>query len=312
MQSYPQPPAQNMTPQRPWWLIYGACFGVGFGLIDVTLSIAFGSLNAFLDLLYLSVCLVAGLQVARKTRRAGSATLASLLVGLLLTLITVLFRAIPFSLTPLERYLFQRIAPLPFVLLLALLGIYVGFLGGLIGRTAESTRRIIGLFYAVGVILVLMAAIPLLGARSSSNSILVIIEISLTVLGSLCGTVAWIMTLVQYARAQSWGAFTLTLFFSGIMILVYLIAGAQPGQPASYVAQPPGAYVPIESAYPPMQPVPPGAYVPAANAYPSMPPQPDAVSLLQQRYARGEIDAEMYRQMLAVLTSSPANPPRQF
>jgi hypothetical protein len=124
-------------------------------------------------------------------------------------------------------------------------------------------------------------------------------DLSIMIIGSLCGMVAWIMTLVQFAQAQSWGSFTLTFFFSGIMVLVYLIVGAQPRQPAPYVALPPGAYVPIAGVYPPMQPV------------PAQPPQPDAVSLLQQRFARGEIDAETYRQMLATLTSPPANPPRQ-
>jgi MFS family permease len=303
-----------MTPQRPWWLIYGLSFGVGINLFDIIYFYGIAALyehvgfafyvhvgfalnnfinwflNTFFFLLYFSACLVAGILVARKTRRAGSATLASLLIGLL-------FILGEFILQGLHGIGLSYILSIDFPV--ASLGVYVGFLGGLLGRTTEGTRRTIGLFYAVGVILA-STEVPFLvaGLFSFYSALLfsarftMIYVLLLIVLGSLCGMVAWIMTLVQFAQTQSWGSFTLTFFFSGIMVLVYLIVGVPPRQSAQYVALSPGAYPPpVAGVYPPMQPV------------QAQPPQADAITILQQRFARGEIDAATYKHMRDLLES---------
>lgn len=330
MQSYPQSPVQNMTPQRPWSLIYGVSFGVILSLLNIILFYVlntlfrhmeyeiFNYIDDLLDtlffLLYFSACLVMGILAARKTRYASSATLASLLIGLLfilgqiilqLTYNQSIFLALDaHGLQPLPQgvdlialditfdlYIYF---PIPF------LGIYVCSLGGLIGRPTERTRRTVGICYAISVILTISAVLSFIEnyiLLSTPPAFALFISITLIFIASASGMVAWIMTLTRFAQAQSWGAFTLTFFFGGIMVLDYLIAGAhprQPMQPGQYVILTPGAYVPVVGAYPPMQSV------------PARPPQPDAISLLQQRFARGEIDAETYRQMLATLT----NPPR--
>lgn len=317
MQPYPQPfqpSAQNITLQRLWWLIYGLSFGVGICIINFVYfygigallaqpmdfnvyDIISGLLDAFFFLLYFSACLVAGILAARKTRRAGSAMLASLLVGVCFILSEFILQSINRMIWSVFgiRYILFVVFPV------ACLGIYVGFLGGLIGRTTERIKRTIGIFYAVGVILV-STAVPFFVEGLFlyyGYGFAPIYVIALVVFGSIGGMTAWIMTLIQYAQAQSWGAFTLTFFFSGVMILVYLIAGVPPRQSAQYVVLSPGAYAPGAVAYPPVQP---------AQA---QPPQPDAVSILQQRFARGEIDAETYRQMLATITNQPVSPPQQ-
>lgn len=300
MQSYPQPPAQNITPQKPWWLIYGLSFGVSIILCDLIVSYVnsstllmksiYGDLVAgffvtCFSLLYGSACLTVGILVARKTRRARSAPLACLLIGLLLILSDTIIQIGGTGSLSSWYFLIQDF-------LLACLGCYLGFLGGLIGRITERTRKTIGLFYAIGVIFVGTMA-PLLIDGLLFHTASSILDLSFIALGSLCGMVAWIMTLVQFAQAQSWGAFTLTFFFGGIMTLVYLIVGVPPRQLTPYAVPSPGAYVPVAVAYPPMQPA------------PAQSPQSDAVSLLQQRLARGEIDIETYRQILATLTSPP-------
>lgn len=330
MQAYPQPqpsaqnitPPQNMTPQKPWWLIYGLGFGLGvvvfnfiyyfiyyYGMEALFRSWAYSTLSGivsnllsiFFFLCFFAACLVAGILAARKTRRAGSATLASLLVGLgfflselilqYVGMIGVRYVAIAYT----YRYLGLEVFPV------ACLGVYVGFIGGLIGRSTESTRRMIGIFYAIGVIFSCITFVSFVDNYLYffyGPFIFYGFGLILLALGGLCSMVAWIMTLIQYAKVQSWGAFTLTFFFSGIMVLVYLIVGVLPQQPAQYVVLQPGAYAPGAVAYQPMQPA------------PAQPSQPDAISILQQRFARGEITEETYRQMFATLTNQPANPPQ--
>ena len=320
MQPDPQPLAQNRVPRQPKWLIYGLSFGVSISLLNLILVIitfnissdapfflvgrmgpiltyTVGFSTAFFFLLYFSACLIAGILVTRKTLRAGSATLAGLLIGLLFLLSDIIFQSITYGM----RYGvidWRYILSIDF--LVTCLGIYVGFLSGLIGRTPERTRRTIGSVYIVSVILI-STALPFIVANLflSFLGFAVPYASALMVLGLLCGMVAWIMTLIQLAQAQSWGYFTLTFFLSGLMVPIYLIVGVPPGPPAPYGVLPPGTYAPAAVAYPPMQ------------SAPAQPPQPDAISILQQRFARGEIGAETYRQMLATLTNLPANQPHQ-
>lgn len=299
MQPYPQPPAPPTTPQNSWWLIYGASFGLGLVLITFSLTVAekgiaylFYFLLYIFNLLYLSTCLVAGILTAKKTRRAGSATLASLPIGLLFIISRLLFSRLFFARFSVGLAFAQIGAVSIIVFLPALLGIFLGFLGGLIGRSTETIRKTIGFFYAIGIILVITSAVVLL----LYSDFTAIVDIALLIVAWLCELVAWILTLVQFARVQSWGAFVLTFFFSGIMVLIYLITGVQPSQPTPYAVLLAGAHVPATPVYPLMPP---------------QPPQPDAVSILQQRFARGEIDGETYKRMFAMLTNPPTNPPRQ-
>lgn len=300
MYPYPQQSTQNPASRKPWWLIFGLSFGIGFGLFDLiyyylleVLPFPVGSILAgwpseiLFFLLYFSVCLIVGTLAAGKTYRAVSGTLASLLVGLFFILFEFISLAIVRNL---PYFPTDLLSVFPAVLL----GIYVSFIGGLIGRTTDGTRKIIGFFFAVGVILESTALINLILNAPYNGMQSSIAAISIAAIGSIGGIIAWIMTLVQFAQAQAWGRFALAIFFSGIMVLVYLIVGAQPSQPVQYVALQLGAYPPV---------------APQPGVYPSPMPvqQPDAISILQQRFARGEIDAETYKQMVATLTQPPMN-----
>lgn len=70
---------------------------------------------------------------------------------------------------------------------------------------------------------------------------------------------------------------------------LYLLSGPEPLKP--------GEYPPMRPAYPQPNPVPPmGPPLAALQAYPQQPPV-SPLHILQQRYARGEIDTATYEQM---------------
>lgn len=108
-------------------------------------------------------------------------------------------------------------------------------------------------------------------------------DIEVMAVVSLLGTIAWIGTLINLARAQLWIWFALTFLFGGILILIYLVAGPKPLK-AGQVAQTTTNHAP-------------GVQPPAHQ-------QPSALEVLQLRFARGEIDAATFHQMSEQLRSS--------
>lgn len=104
-------------------------------------------------------------------------------------------------------------------------------------------------------------------------------------LGWILGMIVWIGTLINLSRVQAWPWFALTLFFGGMMILIYLIGG-----PESLKA---GQNPPTRLVYTPPDPY--------AGVSPQQPASLSALEILRQRYARGEIDTTTYEQMRHLL-----------
>ena len=265
-----------------------------------------------------------GRTAAKRSHRAGSGTQ----VGLVVTVLYVLFYLLTLFIgkwQSLYDALNFTVYTGLFALLTSLFLIYLGFVAGLVGRAEQQQQRSIGTLYALGTIFTLSAIISLsnIGLLNyfSGNGVLgnytsgpgglgdylgaevVIVAVACLVVTVILSFIIWIKVLIEYSHVQAWGAFMLTIFFSGIMLLVYLINGAHAPQAVSYIVMQPGAYPPVAPpvapAYPPY--VPPALEVQAV-APPVQPPNADAIAVLQQRYARGEIDATTYNQMITTLT----------
>jgi hypothetical protein len=119
---------------------------------------------------------------------------------------------------------------------------------------------------------------------------------------SILGMIAWIGALINLSRGEQWAWFILMFFFGGITLLIYLIGG--PAVPAA-------GQTPVRQQWASgLQGNAPPAVAPqmASPLVPQPSPQPSAIDIAQQRFARGEIDAETYRQMLATLAGKPASP----
>jgi len=97
--------------------------------------------------------------------------------------------------------------------------------------------------------------------------------------------VAWLGTLVNLSRVREWGWFLFTFFFGGIVIFIYLLAGSSPQKAGQY---PQGTSV---------------------SSQPHFPPQSSkALQILQERYARGEIDTATFAAMSEQLHASEQPP----
>lgn len=108
------------------------------------------------------------------------------------------------------------------------------------------------------------------------DSVIMSIGGLLWLLGSILFAIAWINVLINLSRAQFWGWFALTFFFGGIMVLIYLVSGPEP---FLQVATP----QPLSA-----------VFAPNVGTKPALTP---ALDILQQRYARGEIDTATFNQM---------------
>ena len=107
--------------------------------------------------------------------------------------------------------------------------------------------------------------------------------ILILVVGSVFGLVAWIAALINLSKGKEWAWFILMFFFSGIMLLVYLIGGPPIPGSQQYMIR-------MQQQWP--------NYPPPPYYHPGQPSQSiSALEILQQRYARGEIDAATYDQM---------------
>lgn len=81
---------------------------------------------------------------------------------------------------------------------------------------------------------------------SIGNPVLFGIAIFIFVVAGILGTIAYIGALIKLAMLNRWAWFVFMLLFSGITMLVYIIAG--PETPASTMMQPP----PMEPPQPPV------------------------------------------------------------
>jgi hypothetical protein len=103
-------------------------------------------------------------------------------------------------------------------------------------------KRTIGIFYGVSVLIEIVGIF--IFSTSSADYITALqndvedgvilaqrgitIGIVVIVVGAIPGLVAWLGALINHSQAQQWIWFIPMFFFSGIMLLVHLIAGPQP------------------------------------------------------------------------------------
>jgi len=80
---------------------------------------------------------------------------------------------------------------------------------------------------------VIAAAAAGSGTPAAPNMGLLVPAIILLLVGGILGLIAWIGTLINLARQGRWGWFVLTILFSGISIIVYLIVNPQPANASS-------------------------------------------------------------------------------
>jgi hypothetical protein len=103
------------------------------------------------------------------------------------------------------------------------------------------SRKTIAICFIVGVVIAIIGAIlegsamaatitaaATGGAPQAPNMPLLIVSFILLAVGSILGLISWIGTLINLARLRRWVWFVLTIFFSGISIIVYLIVNPQP------------------------------------------------------------------------------------
>mgnify|MGYP001277198170 CR=1 FL=1 len=100
-------------------------------------------------------------------------------------------------------------------------------------------KKTIALFYIIGIVLFIIGLVVAgIGAASSVNvaadgtvtstgavSPLALVGAAIYVIGGILTAVSWIGALIATGKLGRWGWFVCLILFSGITILIYLIAG---------------------------------------------------------------------------------------
>lgn len=153
------------------------------------------------------------------------------------------------------------------------------------------SKRIIGIFFIINVIMVLVGVgliiAGLIGSTSTTtangyttpgqigNPALFVTGVIIASLSAIPFLIAWIGALVNLARLQQWVWFILMIFFSWITLLVYLIAGpTTPRVPQSAQYMPSQGYPQQPQGYPQQpQGYPQQGYPQQPQSYPEQPQQ---------------------------------------
>lgn len=133
--------------------------------------------------------------------------------------------------------------------------------------------------------------------QSEAQQGMIIVALLIALVGIL-SLIAWIGTLVNLSRGQQWIWFILVFFLGVITMLIYLIAGPDVPNAGQFSQAQQQTANPLPHSLP-------GASVQSPVPQVLQSPQPiSALEILQQRYARGEIDTATFDQMHARLETS--------
>lgn len=97
------------------------------------------------------------------------------------------------------------------------------------------SRKTIAICFIVGIVVAIIGGIleasamaATVSAGAAPNTPLLAVGGLLAIVGGILSLIAWVGTLINLARLGRWVWFVLTILFSGISIIVYLIVNPQP------------------------------------------------------------------------------------